>query len=260
MRSTGYSRRGAGTGLRGFSLLELMLVVAILVIVMGVIVSGLTEMQQRNAAENSKVDTTQQTRDFIDQMVRDVHNVGYPPPIVMNPPQPCTNNAGVSCGIIFFSPTKIQYEGDLDGMGTVYQVTVELVPPPGSNNCPCILRRGALDKASALAGTPLIYFTEVNGVLNSGNGAGAGTYPISLPGPGSYTSYSAADVFDAYFDDGTRFVSPTGTYACDEASAPLSCAGIRDLQISTNVTSRFADLKTNVYPVYSITSKARLNN
>jgi prepilin-type N-terminal cleavage/methylation domain-containing protein len=244
----------------GFSLLELLLVVAILVIVMGVITSGLNQMQQRTTAESSKVDTVQQTRDFIDQMVRDVHNVGYPPPIVMNPPAPCAGNAGVSCGIIFFSPTKIQYEGDLDGRGTVYQVTMELVPPPGSNNCPCILRRGALDKASALAGTPLIYFTEVNGVLNSGDGAGGATYPVSLPGPGSYGTYATADVFDAYFDDGNKFQSPTATYACDEASAPLSCAGIRSLQISANVTSHFADPKTKMYQVYSITSKARLNN
>jgi type II secretory pathway pseudopilin PulG len=244
----------------GFSLLELLLVVAILVVVMGVIMRGLNEMQQRTTAESSKVDTVEQTRDFVDQMVRDVHNVGYPPPIVMSPPAPCTGNAGVSCGIIFFSPTKIQYEGDLDGRGIVYQVTMQLVPPPGSNNCPCILRRGALDKASALAGTPLIYFTEVTGVLNSGNGAGAATYPISLPGPSSYTTYSTADVFDAYFNDGTRFVSPTATYSCDEAAAPLSCAGIRSLQINANVTSRFVDPKTNTYPVYSITSKARLNN
>jgi type II secretory pathway pseudopilin PulG len=244
----------------GFSLLELLLVVAILVVVMGVIMRGLNEMQQRTTAESSKVDTVQQTRDFIDQMVRDVHNVGYPPPIVMSPPVPCTGNAGVSCGIIYFSPTKIQYEGDLDGRGTVYQVTMELVPPPGSNSCPCILRRGALDKASALAGTPLIYFTEVNGVLNSGNGAGGSVYPVSLPGGGSYASYANADVFDAYFDDGNRFQSPTATYSCDEVSAPLSCAGIRSLQISANVTSRFADPKTNMYPVYSITSKARLNN
>jgi prepilin-type N-terminal cleavage/methylation domain-containing protein len=244
----------------GFSLLELLLVVAILVVVMGVIMRGLNEMQKNTTAESSKVDTVQQTRDFIDQMVRDVHNVGYPPPIVMSPPVPCTGNAGVSCGIIFFTPTKIQYEGDLDGNGTVYQITMELVPPPGSNSCPCILRRGALDKASALAGTPLIYFTEVNGVLNSGNGAGGSTYPVNLPGAGSYATYATADVFDAYFDDGNKFQSPTATYSCDEVAAPLSCAGIRSLQISANVTSHFADPKTNTYPVYSITSKARLNN
>ena len=253
-----HERRGEHSA--GFSLLELLLVVAILVVVMGVITRGLNEMQQRTTAESSKVDTVQQTRDFIDQMVRDVHNVGYPPPIVMSPPTPCTGNAGVSCGIIFFSPTRIQYEGDLDGRGTVYQVTMELVPPPGSNSCPCILRRGALDKASALAGTPLIYFTEVSGVLNSGNGAGGSVYPVSLPGGGSYASYANADVFDAYFNDGNRFQSPTATYSCDEVSAPLSCAGIRSLQINANVTSRFADPKTNMYPVYSITSKARLNN
>jgi hypothetical protein len=41
---------------------------------------GIIKMQQRSKTESTTVDVSQQTRDFIDQMVRDIHNVGYPPP------------------------------------------------------------------------------------------------------------------------------------------------------------------------------------
>ncbi len=247
----------------GFTLLEMMLVVTILVIVMAVIMRGIIEMQHRNTAESSKVDTVQQTRDFIDQMVRDIHNIGYPPPKVIKVAggANCTADQDLSCNIIAFSPTQIIYEGDLDGSGTVYRIFMQLVPPPASNSCPCILRRGALPKQAALApGAQPTYFTEVNGVLNSGDGTGAATYAINLPAPGSYASYATADVFDAYFKDGTRFQDPLGAYSCDERVTANSCSGIRSFQITANVTSAFPDPKTNIYQVYSITSKARLNN
>jgi prepilin-type N-terminal cleavage/methylation domain-containing protein len=65
------------TRVAGFTLLELMIVAAIMVVVMAVVMRGIIEMQHRNAAESSKVDTVQQSRDFIDQMVRDIHDVGY---------------------------------------------------------------------------------------------------------------------------------------------------------------------------------------
>ncbi|HEV2717501.1 MAG TPA: prepilin-type N-terminal cleavage/methylation domain-containing protein, partial [Terriglobales bacterium] len=175
---------------RGFSLIEMLIAVAIVTAVIAVVVQGITKMQRRSFVEGSKVDTVQETRDFIDQMVRDVHNVGYPPPKVNpNPGANCTtvNSANVACGLIYFSPTQIKYEADLDGSGTVYQVWVQVVA--GANGkCPCILQRGATTKAQVLGGTNPTYFTEVNGVLNSGDGAGNSTFGISLPGSGSYTT------------------------------------------------------------------------
>ena len=240
----------------GFSLVEMVIAFAILTIVIGVAVSGMIDMQRRNTAEAAKVDTVQETRDFIDQMVRDVHDVGYPPGRVQNANPNCASNPAVSCGLIAFSPTQIKYEGDLDGTGTVYQIWMQLLVPP-SGSCPCTLQRGVIDKASAIAGSVPTYFTEVNGILNSGNGAGAGLYPVTLPGTGTYTAYAAADVFDAYFNDATRFVDPNGNYSCSDV---LTCSSIRSLQITANVVPTYMDPTTKLYPVYSITSKARLNN
>jgi len=171
------------TGSCGFSLIEMLIAVAIVSAVLAVVMGGILQMQQRSKTEGTTVDVSQQTRDFIDQMVRDIHNVGYPPPQVLSGAPACTGNSAVACGVISYSPTQIIYEGDLDGSGTVYRVYVQLQVGAGGN-CPCTLQRGAIRKSDALAGTAPTYFTEVNGVLNSGNGFGAATYPISLAGSG----------------------------------------------------------------------------
>lgn len=246
-------RRQHSPTTRGFSLLEMLITITLLVAVFGVVVEGVVKMQQRNFAEGSKVDATQETRDFVDQMVRDIHTVGYPPTRLTAGNPTCINNVNISCGLIHFDSISIKYEGDLDGTGTVYQVWLQLLPP-ASGNCPCILQRGAITKQAALAGQVPTYFTEVNGVLNSGNGLGAATYPVSLPGPVSYAAYSTTDVFSAYDQNATPFG------ACDEATNPNSCSGLRSLQITVNVAPNFMDLSSKSYPVLAITSKARLNN
>lgn len=243
-------RSAAFTLAQGFSLLETLLALAILAIVLAGALTAVIQMQQRQSAETSKVDVVQESRDFIDQMVRDTHAIGYPPGRVQVGNPTCVGNANVSCGLISFSNTQIMYEGDLDGTGTVYQVWMRLVPP-ASGSCPCTLQRGVITKAQALAGQTPTYFAEVNGVLNSGNGTGAAMYPISLAPSGAYSTYGAADIFEAYD------VNANPVIACTD---PLTCSGIRSLQITVNVAPNQADPKTKLYPVLSITSKARLNN
>jgi type II secretory pathway pseudopilin PulG len=236
----------------GFSLIEMLIAVAMVTAVMAVVMSGIIQMQQRSNTESTAVDVSQQTRDFIDQMVRDIHNVGYPPPQVVTSAVAagCSANVAIACGVISYNPTQIIYEGDLDGSGTVYRVYVQLQPGAGGK-CPCTLQRGAIRKSDALSGTAPTYFTEVNGVLNSGNGLGSATYPISLPGPSSYTSYGAADVFDAY-DVGGGTVGACTTIA--------SCSSIHSVQITANIAPNYGDAATKTYRVFSITSKARMNN
>jgi len=60
----------------GFSLLELMAVLAILSVVLAVVMSGVTELQKKSSSETAKVDLTQQSRQFMDQIVRDLHHAG----------------------------------------------------------------------------------------------------------------------------------------------------------------------------------------
>ncbi len=238
----------------GFSAIEMLISVALITLVLGVALAAMRDMQARNFAEGSRVDTVQETRDFIDQVVRDVHVAGYPSSRVLNQPLgSCTGNANIACGIISFSPLQVTYEGDLDGTGTIRQIYLNLVQGPGGA-CPCILQRGVVLKT--IPPSPVTYFTEVNGVLNSGNGAGASTFGAALGGPGNYAAYTTADVFSAYQLDGTQV-----TVACGvPVPNPAACSNIRSLQITANVAPTFMDPNTKIFPVVSITSKARLNN
>ncbi len=255
----------------GFSAVEMLISIVLLMTVLGVVVKGMTDMQRRNFSETSKMDAVQDTRDFIDQMVRDVHDVGYPPARAIgvvgglpNATPYCTdplangvvtaavrNNISIACGIVSYSPTSIVYEADLDGTGTVSAIYLNLVSNGG--NCPCTLQRGVITKTQEIAGNLPLYFTTVNGVMNSGNGAGAATFPLVVPGPGNYAAYAAADVFDAYDANAVPITVP-----CTLATNP-DCSQIRSLQITLNVAPAYADPTSKQFPVYSITSKARIN-
>jgi prepilin-type N-terminal cleavage/methylation domain-containing protein len=251
---TGLPRRASQ---RGFSLMEMLIVVAVMMIVFAVVFKSADMFQQRGAAETEKVDSVQAARDFMDTVNRDIHDAGYPPlPVAANGATTCVGNVNLACGIIYYSPLKVQYEGDLDGTGTVYVVTLQVTPGPGGT-CPCILQRGVVTKAQFLANVQPTYYTEVNGLLNSGNWAGAATYPIAMSGGlGDYSAYGTADVFDGYFDDAFQVTTPcTSPAACVNSLTP-----IRELQVTANVATNFSDSQTKVFPVFSITSKARLSN
>jgi prepilin-type N-terminal cleavage/methylation domain-containing protein len=256
MKTSATERLVAGSAQRGYSLAELIIVIAVMSFVFAVASAATHDFVQRGSAETEKVDSVQSARDFMDQVSRDIHDAGYPPlTVAANGNTTCVGNASLACGITYYSPLKVQYEGDMDGTGTVYQVTLQVVPN-ASGNCPCILQRGVVTKTQALAGVTPTYYTEVNGLLNSGQWNGAGLYTVSLPGSGSYASYANADVFDGYFNDATQV-----TTSCVTASACVNSATpIRELQVTANVAPNFADLQTKLYPVFSITTKARLSN
>src|SRR5438046_9858665 len=107
------SRSGEFHRARGFSLIEMLIAVAIVTAVIAAVVQGITKMQRRSFVEGSKIDTVRETRDFIDQMVRDVHNVGYPPPKVnSNPGANCTtvDNQNAACCLIYLTASPNRYE------------------------------------------------------------------------------------------------------------------------------------------------------
>jgi len=257
---------------RGFSLMEMLIVIVVMFIVFAVVFKSADMFQQRGAAEVEKVDSVQAARDFMDTVNRDIHDAGFPP-MQVNPSNTvgpaanacagaptlacsCVGNPNIACGIIYYTPTKVQYEGDLDGTGTVYVVTLQ-VAPNANGNCPCILQRGVVTKTQFLANVQPTYYTEVNGLLNSGNWAGVTTYPVSVTGGnGNYAAYGPIDVFDGYYTDATRVITNCIT--------PATCVGsatpIRELQVTANVIPNFSDSQTKVFPVVSITTKARLSN
>ena len=237
----------------GFSLVELMVVVVILTIILAVVIEGATQLQRRSVMETSKIDLTQESRQFVDQIMRDIHQIGYPNKRMTTNPVPAANDQNIAVmGLTgpapaTNTPLAIQFEGDLDGSGTVQEVFVQLVPGPG-NQCPCTLQRGTLTKGQYLAapGTAPAYYTELNNVVNSG-----GLYPITGSNPQGtaydvlYGAYKTAPVFALFDVTGLPTTNP---------------ASVRTIAIAVNVVSSTADQQSAMVPIVSMSAIARLNN
>ncbi len=241
---------------RGFSLSELMISLVILTGVVGVVVDGMVQMQQRRGAEDSKMDLVQESREFMDQVVNDVHQSGYPSSQMFDPtamaPAPCPPTLAVQLvyngsnycppnmavgvggnGLNSVSASAIQFEADVDGTG-VSEVFIQLTQGNGANapactTPPCVIQRGTISKQAWLNGSTVLYYTELSDVMNT-------------------------NVFTAYDNTGTA-VTPL------PATTQAALANITDIGITLSVKAVAPDLKTGLYPTATMVSdvKLRLN-
>lgn len=228
----------AANGQRGFTLLEIAASLLILSLVIGVIAQGISTTEARNRVETSKLDLTQESREFMNQIVSDLHQSGFPTigmfdPSTLPSPTDCTQDASVACGLISISPTAIHFEGDVDGTG-VSEGFIQLVQSNGPNAAvcttpPCIIQRGTISKAEWMMGDPIAYYTEVNGVMNT-------------------------NVFTAFDHDGNPItISPAIT-------SQAWTYNISAIGITLYVKSPHPDPKTGVYPTVTLISTAKIND
>lgn len=212
----------------GFSILEMMITLAILTVVIAVVAEAVVTMETRNVTESGKVDLTQQSREFMDQIVNDIHQNGFPSikmfdPSTLTSATNCTQDANVSCGLVSLSTSAIQFEGDVDGSG-VSEVFIQEV----GTTCPCKIQRGTVSKASYIASNAQpAYYTEVDNVMNT-------------------------SVFAAYTSDG----------ASVDLSTPMTTgfADVTDVGITLYVRSIQPDPKTNQYPTTTMVAAAKITN
>ena len=174
---------------RGFSLLELLVVMLLMSIIVGAVLGEIAVMQQRSRAEQAKVDIFQESRDFVDQFVRDAREAGYPSIRMFDtaswptaPLSPIYTEPKIAAGITFIGPSEIKFEGDVEGDGKVDVVDYNLLAT--GNNCPC-LQRGAVDKASGTA----VFSNEVQNVQS----AGTTTDPIFIGYTATGVAVTSAD-------------------------------------------------------------------
>jgi prepilin-type N-terminal cleavage/methylation domain-containing protein len=175
---------------QGFSLIELLIVMLMMSIIVGGVVDQIAVIQQRSRTEQAKVDIFQESRDFVDQFVRDAHEIGYPSIRMFDtaswttaPLSPIYTEPKLAAWIIFIGPSEIKFEADVEGDAKVDVVDYKLVT--GGNNCPC-LQRGAVDKASGNA----IFSNEVQNVQSAGTTAD----PIFVSYTASGTAVTSADL------------------------------------------------------------------
>ena len=135
--------RHKGNTRKGFSLVEMMMVVLILTILVGTMFRQIDRAQTRYSVETRKLDLTQQNRDFIDQFTRDLHQAGYPSPATYGNRVDLSSNL-TAAGIWYISQTDLRMEADVDGTGVVeiaYHYDDGTVAGP--NKCPCMMRASA---------------------------------------------------------------------------------------------------------------------
>jgi prepilin-type N-terminal cleavage/methylation domain-containing protein len=237
MKDTDKKKRNATRLQRGFSLLEFLVAVAILTTVIAVVTDGMIQIQKNSASDVGKVGVAQETRQFMDQILRDLRQSGYPSLAIFDPTSLasstsncavvacCTLDSNVACtGPTSFSSSAIQFEGDVDGSG-VSEIYIQAVVPP-SGNCPCTVQRGTVSKASYLAGGTPAYYTELDNVMSQ-------------------------NIFTAYEFDGTVYIPITE-----------SLSSIKNIGVTLYVRSPVPDATTSstTYPTTTMVSEARINN
>jgi type II secretory pathway pseudopilin PulG len=226
------------SSVRGFSLIELMVGILVMMIVVGGIFGVIDVVNQRSSTEQAKLDMFQEAREFMDQMSRDLHQAGYPNPrnyldtgvLTVNP---VINDPKNAVGIVKVDGGDLWFEGDVDGEGLVSAVRYHL-DTSTADGCPC-LRRSQLQKIS---GNPLtgqtaeVYQVQVQGVQNT-------------------------DIFSA-FTRGTTGVPIT--LPADFNNNGAIVAGIDTIKATLSLRSPTIDPKTGARPVTTLMVTAKLNN
>lgn len=217
---------------RGFSLLEIMVVVLVLSVIMGAIFTTVNQVQYRSAHEQVKLDQFQESREFVDQITRDLHQAGYPNARLYSPGILAgINDTRNAVGLVKVDNGDLWFEGDVDADGDVDSVRYHL--DTTGANCPCLRRSAELKLVgNPLTGQTANYQTEVQNVQN-------GTDPV----------------FTAWRADGTQVTLPV-----DISANPNTIADIRTVRISLRVRAPNPDLQTGLRPETNISTAVRMAN
>ncbi len=225
---------------RGFSLLELLLVIAILSLIVGAVFSQMGDAQLRLNAEETKLGDFQEARDFVDQFFRDINQAGtpnirmYDPTLFGASPM---NDSRLAVGLVSIDNNSITFEGSVNGTGTVQSVTYK-INGSGGTTCPKCLQRSQIDKKTGdpITGqNPPDWGTEINDITNT----------------------TAFPIFRYYQYDGTQIT----TLPADITTNPATIAKVKTIQINLTIRNNaIIDQKTGQPIETSFEGEVSLNN
>ncbi len=235
----------------GFSLIEMMLVVAIMGIISAGILSQMNEAQQRGYSEQVKLDNFQEARDFVDQFFRDINQIGYPssrlvdttsltwsPALMTQTTYPLASpyifDNRMAMGLVSINRNAVQFEGDMIGNGVVQSIIYQI----NGSGCALCLQRSQVDKVSAdpLLGQPQNWGTEVNDVLSD-------------------------PIFSYYKADGTQIPNTSLPVDISTSGGPQILASIKTIKISLTIRNNSViDRKTSQAIETNFEGEVSINN
>lgn len=227
----------------GFTLIEMLVSLAILVTITGAVFEQINSMQKKSASAAVNVDLNQQARDFMSQTVRDLHMAGYPT-ASMYSVDPLARPSMVANRLVRVSSTEILLEGDVNNDGAVESVDISYVASdPNDPTCPCI-RRSAQPKidADSLNQPTNVLYTETQQV-----------FP-----PGTQPGQSGEDLFAYYDQNGNTVDLSTGS----DLSTPQGAANlakIKTVKINLSLLTNQRDPLTGNFVRTSMSASSRLN-
>ncbi len=220
---------------RGFSLMELMIVLVIVLAISGAIFQVIQLTTQRSSAEQTKVDMFQEAREFMDQMARDMRQAGYPNPRNMDPSMltqnPRKNDHHAAAGLVKVDTGDLWFEGDVDNSGTISVIQYHL-DTSTANNCPCLKR----SQVTKVDGDPL-------------NGQPSPAYQVEVQGVQNTTIFSA-------FNNGAAIGLPVTI----STASGTTMATVDTIQAILTLQASVVDPQTRQKPVTSLITTVRLNN
>jgi prepilin-type N-terminal cleavage/methylation domain-containing protein len=238
---------------RGFTLVELMVSVAIFIVISGAIFGLLGNSQKTFRTETQLLSSFQEARLGMDQIVRDASDAGYPPknhfsvtpavtkfaigPLGWQPgylaAAPCLIGTAGGGTCVTPGDFDVIFEGDNNDGAGVQWIRYQLV---GTT-----LFRGTVAKA---AGTDPVTATNAAGVMlpyvtNVMNNASAAQITqFRAAYPGMYPGNVAQPIFQFTCD------TAAGTVLCQNAGASNSPSNVRDVEITLIVMTTQTDDQT----------------
>jgi len=234
---------------RGFSLLELLLVIAILSLIVGAVFSQMGDAQQRLNAEEMKLGDFQEARDFVDQFFRDINQAGtpnirmYDPTVVANNfnvanQTSLLNDSRLAVGLVSIDNNSITFEGSVNGAGSVQSITYK-INGSGGTTCTLCLQRSQVDKANNTSPTAQgkDWGTEINDITNT----------------------TAFPIFRYYRYDGTQITSLPQDISTTTGANII--ANVKTIQINLTIRNpTIIDQKTGLPIETSFEGEVSLNN
>jgi prepilin-type N-terminal cleavage/methylation domain-containing protein len=252
----------------GFTLIELLTALGIFLLVCGAAFTLLATSQQRSQTESQVLNSFQEARLALDQMVRDVNDAGYPPPSFLIPGFPSnTTSTPFAWSPGYTVPTTCTIGSSCITPGD-FDIIIETNPNPQDpasqvewiryklDPATSTLMRGAAAKqAGHEPGVDAAtYFAPlVQNVVNNSTAAQIAQYQAAYPG---------------MFPGGIPV--PIFSYTCDTGNVPLPCpsagaanntpVNIRDVIITLIVAAPLPDATTGESRLVQLVGRGRRIN